>query len=99
MAEVLEVTTFKLAGRSGAEFVTANADINDYLKRQPGFRWRKLALHDDDTIIDIVAWDTMADAEAGANGIVSEMKHSPVHNMIDHGTVDWRLVTVLMQIG
>jgi heme-degrading monooxygenase HmoA len=83
--------------RSGAEFITANADINDYLKRQPGFRWRRMTQHDDGTIIDIVAWDTMADAEAGANGIVTEMNHSPVHTMIDHGTVDWRLMPVLMQ--
>jgi hypothetical protein len=98
MAEVLEVTTFSLAGHSGAEFVTANADINAYLKRQPGFRWRKMALHDDGTIIDIVAWDSMVAAEAGANGIMTEMKHSPVHGMIDHGTVNWRLMPVLMQM-
>ena len=39
MTEVLEITTVRLApGRTAADFVVANTDINDYLKRQPGFR-------------------------------------------------------------
>jgi hypothetical protein len=91
----LEITTFKLAGSSGAEFVTANDDINVYLKSQPGFRWRRITQHGDGTVIDIVAWDTMAEAEAGARGITTAMRHSPVHSSIDMRTVDWRLVTVL----
>ncbi len=35
MSEVLEVTSFKLAGFSAAQFVEANDEINDYLRRQP----------------------------------------------------------------
>jgi heme-degrading monooxygenase HmoA len=96
MTEALEVTTFRLAGsRTAEDFVAANDDINAYLKRQPGFRWRRITRHDDGTVIDIVAWDSIADAEAGANGIVTEMRHAAVHAMIDQGTVDWRLVPVL----
>jgi hypothetical protein len=95
MPEVLEITTFKLAGRSAADFVTANDDINVYLKSRPGFRWRRITQHDDGTVIDIVAWDTVAEAEAGASGIMTDMRHSPVHSTIDMRTVDWRLVPVL----
>ena len=99
MREVLEVTSFKLAGFSGAQFVAANDEIDDYLRRQPGFRWRRIAQHADGTVIDIVAWDTMANAEASASGIMTEMGHSAVHTMIDQQTVDWRLAPVLQQIA
>ncbi|UDL91416.1 hypothetical protein LGH82_09270 [Mesorhizobium sp. PAMC28654] len=99
MTETLEVTTFRLVGSHTAEdFVAANDDVNTYLKRQLGFCWRRITQHDDGTIIDILAWETMANAEAGANGIVTEMRGSPVHAMIDHGTVDWRLVPVLQHV-
>ena len=40
------------SGRTGAEFVTANDDINAYLKRQPGFRWRRITQHGDGTNAD-----------------------------------------------
>ncbi len=96
MTEVLEVTTFTLvAGLTGADFVAANKDIDEYLKRRPGFRWRRITEDDDGTIMDIVAWDNEADARASANGIMTEMGDSPVHATIDHGTVDFRIIPVL----
>ncbi|MFI6266908.1 hypothetical protein [Micromonospora sp. NPDC051006] len=96
MAEALEVTTFRLvAGLTGADFVAANADINDYVRRQPGFRWRRIAQGDDGTIIDIVAWETAADGRRSASGVMTEMAASPVHATIDQGSVDFRIVPVL----
>ncbi len=39
MTETLEVTTLRPAqGQTTADFIAANADIDDYLKRQPGFQ-------------------------------------------------------------
>ncbi|GII52425.1 hypothetical protein Pth03_08140 [Planotetraspora thailandica] len=99
MAETLEVTTLRPAeGLNTADFVAANKDINDYLRRRPGFLWRRILETSDGTIIDIVAYDTMAHAQSGAAGIVGEMGHSPVHATIDHDTVDWRLTTVVQHI-
>ncbi|MFF4622196.1 nuclear transport factor 2 family protein [Nonomuraea jabiensis] len=96
MPHALEITTFNLAaGLTGADFVAANDDINEYLRRRPGFRWRHIAEDGDGGIIDIVAWDTRAEARASASGIMTEMAASPVHATIDHGTVDFRIVTVL----
>jgi hypothetical protein len=46
MTEAIEVTTFRLKGRSCAEFITANRDIDAWLKRQPGFRSRRIAERD-----------------------------------------------------
>ncbi|MEV4757689.1 hypothetical protein AB0J86_21605 [Micromonospora sp. NPDC049559] len=96
MAEALEVTTFRLAdGRTGADFVAANEDINAYLKRQHGFRWRRITEHEDGTIVDVVAWESVSDAEASARGIMTEMGDSPVHGTIDQSTVDFRILSVL----
>jgi hypothetical protein len=37
MSEALEITTLRLvSGLTGADFVNANNDINEYLRRQPG---------------------------------------------------------------
>ncbi len=94
-SEVLEVTTFMLAGHSGADFIAANADINDYLGRQPGFRWRRIAQSGDGTIMDVVAFGSAEQAEASAMGIMTQMRSSPVHAMIDQSTVHWQIIPVL----
>lgn len=99
MTETLEVTTLRpAAGRTVADFVTANADIDAYLKRQPGFKWRRILRTDDGTVVDIVAYDSMEDARSGAAGISGEMAGSPVHATIDHSTVDWNLTTVVHSV-
>ncbi|MEU7925772.1 hypothetical protein [Micromonospora sp. NPDC049107] len=96
MSEALEMTTFRLvAGLTGADFVDANEDINEYLRRQPGFRWRRIMQADDGTITDIVAWDSAADGRRSASEIMTEMAGSPVHATIDQATVDFRIVPVL----
>lgn len=100
MSEILEITTLRPApGLTPGDFVAANADINDYLVRQPGFQWRRIVVQDDGTIVDIVAYDNLAHARAGAAGITGEMASSPVHDTIDHRTVDWQLTTVLQHVA
>ncbi|WP_370086643.1 hypothetical protein [Streptacidiphilus sp. MAP12-16] len=99
MPDVLEVSTLRPApGLTAQDFITANADINDYLRNQPGFQWRRIAVTQDGTVIDIVAYDTMAHARAGAAGITGVMGDSPVHATIDQGSVDWQLTDVLQHI-
>lgn len=95
MSEVLEVTTFKLTGCSGEAFVAANDDINAYLRRQPGFRWRRITQGADGTVMDVVAFDSIGEAESSASGIMTEMSSSPVHAMIDHRTVTWKIMPVM----
>ncbi|MFK4244025.1 hypothetical protein ACI2KV_14200 [Micromonospora chokoriensis] len=99
MSEALEMTTFRLVpGLTGADFVRANRDIGDYLRRQPGFRWRRITETDDGTITDIVAWDSVADGRRSASAIMTTMADSPVHATIDHATVDFRIVPVLHEV-
>ncbi|AEM85942.1 hypothetical protein [Streptomyces violaceusniger] len=96
MAETLEITTLRpAAGRTAKDFVEANADINAYLQRQPGFLWRRIVGTNDGRIIDIVAYDSLPHARAGAAGITGEMADSPVHATIDHDSVDWQITTAL----
>ncbi len=99
MAEALEITTFRLAaGLTTADFVAANEDINAYLRRQPGFRWRRILRTGDGRIIDVVAYDSPARARAGAAGITGEMSASPVHATIDPASVDWQITEVLQHV-
>ncbi|MFD6274233.1 hypothetical protein ACFWFI_01345 [Streptomyces sp. NPDC060209] len=100
MAETLEITTLRPApGCTADDFVSANADINGYLKRQPGFLWRRIVKTDDGRIIDIVAYDSLPHARAGAAGITGEMADSPVHATIDHDSVDWQITTALQRVA
>lgn len=100
MTEALEVTILRPApGMTAVDFVAANADIDDYLRRQPGFLWRRIAETDDGTVIDIVAYESKALAMAEAGGISGEMAGSPVHGSIDHSTVEWRVADVLHTVG
>jgi hypothetical protein len=99
MSETLEITTLRpAAGLTSADFVAANEDINEYLRRQPGFRWRRIVETTDGTVVDIVAYDSLEHARSGAAGITGEMAGSPVHDTIDHSTVDWQLTTVLQHV-
>ena len=100
MPETLEVTVLRpAAGLTSADFVAANDDINAYLRRQPGFLWRRIAEAGDGRIYDVVAYDSPEHAASGAAGITGEMGGSPVHRTIDHATVDWQLTTVLQRVA
>lgn len=94
-----QVTTLRPApGLTPEDFVAANADINEYLRGRPGFQWRRIVVRDDGTVLDIVAYDSIEHARSGAAGITGEMGGSPVHEAIDHATVDWQLTTVLQHV-
>ncbi|MBN9310580.1 antibiotic biosynthesis monooxygenase [Devosia sp.] len=79
----LELVTFRLARGDAQQFVDANAPINDWLKRQPGFVSRHLAQRDDGSFIDIVFWQSHAAALAASAKMVEEMAQSEAMTMID----------------
>ena len=95
MTEAMELTSFALVpGCSTAKFVAANADINVWLQRQPGFCSRRVTELDDGSIVDMLIWGTAAQGRDAAARIMTEMGHSPVHALIDQGSVDWRIARV-----
>jgi heme-degrading monooxygenase HmoA len=90
----IELVTFRLQKGDTQNFVDANAAINDWLKRQPGFVSRHLAERDDGSYVDIVFWQTHADALAASTKMMEEMAQSEAMTMIDpmgldmsHGTI------------
>ncbi|MCV3209312.1 hypothetical protein OHD62_23435 [Mesorhizobium sp. YC-39] len=95
MTHAIEITTLRLkAGLSIADFITANADIDPWIRRQPGFMGRRICERDDGMIVDIVFWETTEDGHRSAAGIMTEMAESPVHLTIDHRSVDWTISQV-----
>ncbi len=94
MSEAIEITSFRLARGTCAEFITANAVIDAWLKRQPGFRSRRICERGDGVIIDMLVWASVADGEAAAGGIMTELADSPVHDLIDQVTVSWTISPV-----
>jgi hypothetical protein len=90
--EAIEITTFKLVkGYSGDDFIAANVDIDKWLERQPGFRSRRIVEKDDGTIVDLLLWNSAAEAEASMHRLMDELRDSPVHSMIDQRTVSWNV--------
>jgi hypothetical protein len=93
--EALEITTFRLvAGLSCEDFVAATADVDAWLRRQPGFRSRRIAEREDRSIVDMLIWDTAAHGERAAARLLRDLKESPVHGVIDQSTVVWTIATV-----
>ncbi|WP_038484546.1 hypothetical protein [Collimonas arenae] len=94
MTQAIEITTFKLAGYSCAEFAEANAELDDWLRQQPGFQSRRMAEQPDGTIVDMLLWDSVAKGTASMHRLMDEMRYSPVHSMIDQETVSWNIAPV-----
>jgi hypothetical protein len=95
MTEAIEITTFKLVkGYSPDDFIAVNANIDAWLKRQPGFRSRRITLQDDGTVVDMLLWNSVAEAQSAMSRLMDELRDSPVHTMIDQRTVSWNVSPV-----
>ena len=80
MTEAIEVTTFRLNGRSCAEFVAANADIDAWLRRQPGFLSRRIAERDDEICRQRDLRQATERQLSATRGVVTRIK-----NRVGHG--------------
>ena len=87
----VEITTFKLKGYSCDQFIAANQEINDFLKRQPGFISRRIFQRTDRTIVDMLIWDTVKNGTESMHRLMDELHDSIVHDMIDQSTVQWNI--------
>ena len=92
--EGIEITTFKIRGCTFTGFITANADIDEWLKKQPGFQSRRIAEKEDGTIVDMLIWDSVEEGTTAMHLIMTEMAHSAVHELIDQRTVSWNIYPV-----
>ena len=97
--EAVEITTFRLRGCTVAQFIDANAEVDAWLRRQPGFRSRRIAEQADGSVVDMLVWAAVTDGQAAADGLMDELADSPVHDLIDQRTVCWSVSPVRHSIG
>ena len=95
MPQAVEITTFRLtSGLSIDDFIAANADIDLWLRNQPGFVSRHICERDDGFVVDMLIWESADAGHRAAGGVTTEMAASPVHAAIDQPTVNWTIAVV-----
>jgi hypothetical protein len=78
----IELVTFRTTvGRD--RFLETNAVVNDWLKRQQGFVARHLGERDDGSWVDIVFWETHADAMRASEALAADMAQFEAMTAID----------------
>jgi len=96
MTRAIEITSFMLRGRLGAaDFVAANADVDPWLRRQPGFVSRIMLEESNGRIIDMVIWESKSQAEDSTRRLMRELADSPVHDVIEQDSVSWSISSVV----
>lgn len=94
-SEAIEVVTFRLVhGVSFADFVEANREVDAWLLRQPGFRSRRLGTQPGRYVVDVLFWDSEAEARSAMHRLMEELADSPVHSLIDQNTVTWTVAEI-----
>ncbi len=95
MAGAIEVTTFELSGCTVAEFVAENKEVDAWLKRQPGFRSRAIAMRADGSIVDVLRWASVAAGRDAAARLMTELASARVHELIKQDTVSWNVLPII----
>lgn len=97
--EALEVTTFRLSqGLKIDDFAAANAEVDAWLLRQPGFLSRRIAQGADGVVVDMLIWSSARAGEDAAARLLAELPTSPVHEAIDQLSVTWRVSPVFHRL-
>lgn len=74
MSDTIELVRFRLQqGKTSADWLKANEKINEFMKAQPGFRFRSLSETEDGEWLDLVYWENLAAAEAAGKKFESEI--------------------------
>lgn len=95
----IEIVTFRLAGGSADAFIAANASVNEWLRRQPGFLWRQLAEQQDGSFVDVVLWQSHDAALAAGAKMMEEMAQSPAMTMIDPSGLEMKHARIRVSVG
>ena len=92
--QAIELTTFKLKGFTTKQFIEANTEIDAFLKRQKGFYSRTIFELKKDLVYDMLVWDSVEEGTNAMHKLMTELSDSPVHDMIDQGTVNWNIAPI-----
>jgi len=96
MAETLEIVNFRLKPGTRAGFVAGNGAVTDWLAQQPGFLCRHLAEREDQSWVDVVRWQSLAQAHAAAQRIMAEIGDCEAMQAIDPASVDMGHAAVVL---
>jgi hypothetical protein len=95
----IEITSFLLQAEfSIQDFIEVNVPIDAWLKEQPGFISRHIAQETDGRISDVLLWGSVKQGTQAMHRLMDVFRDSPIHSMIDQGTVSWNVMPVRHQI-
>lgn len=92
--QAIELTTFKLNNFTVNQFVVANQEIDQFLKRQKGFVSRSVFELKKGIVYDLLVWENVDDGTTAMHKLMSELEDSVVHDMIDQSTVSWNITSI-----
>lgn len=87
MSLTLELVTFRVREAYEANYIAANAVVNDWLARQPGYISRHLSRTRDGQWIDAILWQSNSAAWAAAENVMKEIGESEAKHAINPDTV------------
>ncbi|HEX5338357.1 MAG TPA: hypothetical protein VFW53_07965 [Gallionella sp.] len=74
MSDTIELVRFRLKqDKTAADWLKANEKIDEFMKAQPGFRFRSVSETADGEWWDLVYWENLAAAEAAGQKFGAEM--------------------------
>lgn len=90
----IELTTFRLNGYTIEQFIEANTEVDTFLKSQKGFISRSTFELNKGIVHDLLFWENEADGTNAMHKLMSELRDSVVHDMIDQSSVNWNITSV-----
>ena len=89
MKNALEIVIYKIKdGVKVPDFLKASAEMEEtFAKKQGGFISRTFARSEGNEWVDVIRWQTMADAEAASKAAMQSAACAPMFGMIDEPSV------------
>ncbi|UTN04769.1 hypothetical protein L0669_02420 [Flavobacterium bizetiae] len=92
--QAIELTTFKLNNCTIQQFITANKEVDEFLKQQKGFVSRSIFELKKNIVHDLLIWGNAEDGTKAMHRLMDELSDSTVHDLIDQSTVSWNIAPI-----
>lgn len=92
--QAIELTTFKLNNCTIQQFITANKEVDEFLKQQKGFVSRSIFELKKNIVHDLLIWENAEDGTKAMHRLMDELSDSAVHDLIDQSTVSWNIAPI-----
>lgn len=100
MNDTIELVRFRLQeGKTAQDWLKLNETINEWMQRQPGFRFRSVSETGDGEWWDLVYWENLAAAETAGEKFSAEMLPACLPLVEQGSVVITRSTAHMMQQG